>query len=33
MRLINVGYARTALASVAIAYMGPTIAMYFAPSA
>ena len=33
MRLVNVGYARTALAAVAIAYVAPTIAMYFAPSA
>jgi hypothetical protein len=33
MRLINVAYARTALAAIAIAYMAPTIAMYFAPFA
>jgi hypothetical protein len=33
MRLINVRYARTALAAVAIAYMAPNIAMYFTPSA
>ena len=33
MRLINVGYARTALIAIAIAYLAPTIAMYFGPSA
>jgi hypothetical protein len=32
MRLINVAYARTALATFAIAYIAPTLAMYFAPS-
>jgi hypothetical protein len=33
MRLINVGYARTALTAIAVAYLAPTIAMYFAPLA
>jgi hypothetical protein len=33
MRLINVGYARTALMTISIAYLAPTIAMYFGPSA
>jgi hypothetical protein len=33
MRLINVGYARTALAAITIAYLAPTIAMYFGSSA
>jgi hypothetical protein len=33
MRLINVAYARTSLAALAVAYMAPTLAMYFAPSA
>jgi hypothetical protein len=33
MRLINVAYARTALAALCMAYMAPTIVMYIAPSA
>lgn len=33
MRLINVAYARTALTALCMAYMAPTIVMYFAPSA
>ena len=33
MRLINVAYARTALAALCMAYMVPAIVMYFAPSA